>query len=155
MEYLSGEWLVESWYMKEHRYKWYLCATNFKKNVERAVVPITLISYEWNVQVSLDTFSCWKYSWHYGVGEQAGGCCIFTSLCFPLKLKILQYEKSSAKVSWLDYTALLVCLNRICQGSWVWDHVLPATTEWVSSFLGLQYQICGSLILVPRSINSV
>lgn len=61
MEYLSGEWLVESWYMKEHRYKWYLCAANCQENDEFTVVSFMMISYEWNVQVS---FACWKYSWH-------------------------------------------------------------------------------------------
>ena len=55
MEYLSGEWLFESWYMKEHRYKWYLYAANFKKSDRCTVVPI-MISYEWNAQVILDIF---------------------------------------------------------------------------------------------------
>lgn len=106
VERLRGEWLVESWFMKEHRWQWYLRAANFKKNDERAVVPVMTISYEWNAQVSLDIFLFVKNTHDttggLGVGGRAGGCPIFPSMWFSLELKIPQYEKSSKKVSFLD-----------------------------------------------------
>lgn len=70
MEYLSGEWLVESWRMKEQRYKWCLCTASSRKNDKCTVVPVMMISYEWNTQVSVDAFCLLKTSpW----GAREGG----------------------------------------------------------------------------------
>lgn len=73
MECLHGEWLVESWFMKEHRYKWYLCAANFKKNDKCTVVPVMVISYECNVQVGLDIFLFVKNTHDITGGLGVGG----------------------------------------------------------------------------------
>lgn len=98
MEYLSGEWLFQSCYKKEHRYKWYLCAANFKKNDKDTVIPATMISYEWNTLVSLDIFCLLKVLMALGGGEEGiGNCPIFSFLCLPLKLKTPQMEKPSEK----------------------------------------------------------
>lgn len=102
MEYLSGEWLFESWYMKEHRCKWYLHAAIFEKNDKCAVVPIMVISYEWNMQVSLDIFCLLKILMTLWEGEGGSRSVSHISFfCFPLKLKIPQYEKSSEELSCL------------------------------------------------------